>query len=207
MNDPLPEITTLCPECGPGVAADEDGCCASCGATLCLPEALRFVNDVVEARTRARISARWATRERLAADFLRPAASPRVRQAYDRCAAVIGDAVQGQLVLASGEGYAYPVVRAACLTALCDLVVALGPEQEDGQLCDELREQLKAQRQAVPEPAPACPQCTQPLAFTCPCCGWEGEQVDVYFGRKRCPLCGGQATRICDACGWEGEPA
>ena len=24
-----------CPQCGPNVASDEDGCCASCGATLC----------------------------------------------------------------------------------------------------------------------------------------------------------------------------
>jgi len=23
-----------CPDCGPGVAADEDGCCANCGADL-----------------------------------------------------------------------------------------------------------------------------------------------------------------------------
>lgn len=24
-----------CPQCGPGVAGDEDGCCAGCGSTLC----------------------------------------------------------------------------------------------------------------------------------------------------------------------------
>lgn len=28
----LPEERFCCPDCGPGVAADEDGCCANCGA-------------------------------------------------------------------------------------------------------------------------------------------------------------------------------
>ena len=27
--------TALCPQCGIGVKIDEDGCCASCGATAC----------------------------------------------------------------------------------------------------------------------------------------------------------------------------
>lgn len=31
LSDPAPERFT-CPDCGPGVATDEDGCCATCGA-------------------------------------------------------------------------------------------------------------------------------------------------------------------------------
>ena len=32
-----------CPQCGGGVAGDEDGCCATCGADLIRPEVLRAI--------------------------------------------------------------------------------------------------------------------------------------------------------------------
>jgi hypothetical protein len=35
LADRKTDETTLCPQCGTGVRIDEDGCCATCGATTC----------------------------------------------------------------------------------------------------------------------------------------------------------------------------
>ena len=57
-----------CPNCGEGMAADEDGCCASCGAdciaetvfdAICAAERKRCVEAIREA------SKRWGRRERI----------------------------------------------------------------------------------------------------------------------------------------------
>jgi len=41
-REPIPfEQRAFCPQCGLGVGFDEDGCCTSCGATVCSGADLR----------------------------------------------------------------------------------------------------------------------------------------------------------------------
>lgn len=42
----------ICPDCGPGVIPDEDGCCQTCGATTLMSDAEWYVAAIREAEVR-----------------------------------------------------------------------------------------------------------------------------------------------------------
>ena len=79
-----------CPECGPAVASDEDGCCTMCGGTLITENVLRAIARVAAAEERRSIlHETGSTVIRACAALVRLTAPDDVDEAYVPRAAVV----------------------------------------------------------------------------------------------------------------------